>query len=72
MGPKADDVFQSFRLSKEDGAGKKYKTVKDKFDDYFTFRWNTLYMNVESYKMNVIRDRIVISIQHAQLSKRCK
>ena len=44
MGPKANDVFQSFRLSEEDG--KKYKTVKDKFDDYLTFRWNTLYMNV--------------------------
>ena len=29
MGPKADNVFQSFRLSEEND--KKYKTVKDKF-----------------------------------------
>ena len=41
MGPKADDVFQSFRLSEEDA--KKYKTVKDKFDDYFTIRRNTIH-----------------------------
>ena len=36
MGLKADNVFQL-----EDG--KKYKTVKDKFDDYFTVRRNTIH-----------------------------
>ena len=36
MGPKANDVFQSFRLSEE--GGKKYKTVKDKFDDYISLK----------------------------------
>ena len=41
MGPKADDVFQSFRLSEDDG--KKYKIVKDMFDDYFTIHRNTIH-----------------------------
>ena len=41
MGLKADDIFQSFGLSDEDG--KKYQTVKDKFNVYFTARRNTIH-----------------------------
>ena len=41
MGPKADDIFQSFTLSEADG--KKYQTVKSKFDEYFTVRRNTIH-----------------------------
>jgi len=33
MGDKADDIFQSFKLSEEDL--KKYNTVKQKFDSHF-------------------------------------
>ena len=50
MGPKADDVFQSFRLSEDNG--KNYKTVRDKFDDYFTARRNTIH---EYAKFNMRR-----------------
>ena len=50
MGPKADDVFQSFRLSEDDG--KNYKTIRDKFDDYFTARRNTIH---EHAKFNMRR-----------------
>ena len=41
MGPKADDIFQSFTLSEADA--KKYQTVKSKFDEYFTVRRNTIH-----------------------------
>ena len=41
MGLKADDIFQSFGLSDEDG--KKYQTVKDKFNVYFTACRNTIH-----------------------------
>ena len=97
MGPKADDVFQSFRLSEADG--KKYKTVKDKFDDYFTVRRNTIherakfnrrrqgetesvdefitdlyalakYCQYGELQDELIRDRIVVSIQDVQLSEK--
>ena len=50
MSPKADDVFQSFRLSKEDG--KQYKIIREKFDDYFTVRRNTIH---ERTKFNMRR-----------------
>ena len=50
MGPKADDVFQSFRLSEDNG--KSYKTVRDKFDDNFTAQQNTIH---EHAKFNMRR-----------------
>ena len=97
MGPKADDVFQSFRLSKADG--KKYKTVKDKFDNYFIVCRNTIhkcakfnrqqqgetesvdefitdlytlakYCQYGELQDELIRDRIVVGIQDAQLSEK--
>ena len=47
MSLKADDVFKSFRLSKDNG--KQYKTVRDKFDDYFTVRQNTIHECTKLY-----------------------
>ena len=41
MGDKAEDLLQSFALSKEDS--KKYNTVKGKFENYFGERRNTIY-----------------------------
>lgn len=36
MGDEADDILKSFHLS--EGDAKKYKTVKEKFDEYFISR----------------------------------
>ena len=41
MGDEADDILKSFHLS--DGDSKKYKTVKEKFDEYFIRRRNVIY-----------------------------
>ena len=41
MGPKADDIFQSFGLSTENA--KKYDVVKKKFDDHFVKRRNVIF-----------------------------
>ena len=42
MGYQAEDILMSFRLSKEDG--KKYKVVKEKFENYFVKRRNKIYL----------------------------
>ena len=41
MGDEADDILRSFHLSEADA--KKYKTVKEKFDEYFISRRNVIY-----------------------------
>ena len=41
MGDEADDILRSFHLS--DADAKKYKTVKEKFDEYFISRQNVIY-----------------------------
>ena len=41
MGDEADNILKSFHLS--DGDLKKYKTVKEKFDEYFIRRRNVIY-----------------------------
>ena len=43
MGPKADDIFQSFGLSN----AKKYDVVKKKFDDHFVKRRNVIFERAE-------------------------
>lgn len=45
MGDKADDILQSFNLSEEDS--KKYKTVKEKFENHFVKRRNTIFERVK-------------------------
>ena len=48
MGDEADDILKSFHLS--DGDSKKYKTVKEKFDEYF-IRWrNVIYKRAKFYQ----------------------
>ena len=48
MGDEADDILKSFHLS--DGDSKKYKTVKEKFDEYF-IRWrNVIYERAKFYQ----------------------
>ena len=41
MGDEADDILKSFHLSEADA--KKYKTVKERFDEYFIRRRNVIY-----------------------------
>ena len=41
MGDEANDILRSFHLS--DADAKKYKTVKEKFDEYFISRRNVIY-----------------------------
>ena len=41
MGDEADDILKSFHLS--EGDSKKYKTVKEKFNEYFIRRRNYYY-----------------------------
>ena len=41
MGDKADDVLNSFGLTKDQR--KVYKTVKEKFDDYFEPQQNVIF-----------------------------
>lgn len=59
MGQKAEDLFQSFRLSEDDG--KSYKKVKEKFDEYFTVRRNTIH---ERAKFNTRRQGETESVDH--------
>ena len=47
MSLKDDNVFKSFRLSEDDG--KQYKTVMDKFDDYFTVHQYTIHERAKFY-----------------------
>ena len=46
MGDAADDILQSFALSEDDQ--KKYDTVKEKFDTYFTKKKNTIMSECKS------------------------
>ena len=41
MGDEADDILKLFHLSESDS--KKYKTVKEKFDEYFIRQRNVIY-----------------------------
>ena len=41
MGDEADDILKWFHLS--EGDSKKYKTVKEKFDENFIWRRNVIY-----------------------------
>ena len=41
MGDEADDILHSFHLLEEDG--KKYKTVKESFENYFVKKQNIIY-----------------------------
>ena len=73
MGPKAFNVFQYFKLSKEDG--KKYKTVNEKFVYCFTIRQNTIPEHVkfnsrQQGEIESVDKFIVISIQDSQLSEK--
>ena len=63
MGDEADDILKSFHLSKADT--KKYKTVKERFDEYFIRRRNVIYeraklTNAYSSRMS----RWTASLQH--------
>ena len=59
MGDKADDIFNSFGLS--DGERKDYRTVKEKFDDYFEPQrsylvrvWMTLLQTCTAWRTDAI------------------
>ena len=58
MGDEADDILKSFHLSEGD---LKYKTVKEKFDDYFIRRRNVIY---ERANVNKSRKNLWIALLH--------
>ena len=73
MGPKAYNVFQSFKVSREDG--KKYKTIKQKFVNYFTVHQNPLHVQAklnsrQQGEIESVDKFIAVNIQDSQLSEK--
>ena len=63
MGDEADDILKSFHLSEADA--KKYKTVKERFDEYFIRRRNVIYERANlTNAYSSRKSRWTASLQH--------